>query len=158
MKKMRTSQEGLDLIMKHEGMRNHPYLCPAGVPTIGYGTTFYPDGTKVTLQDKPVTRFEAIQLLKENLRKFEDGVGRLVENPLKQNQFDALVSFAYNVGIGNFERSTLLKRINEDPDHEDITNQFKRWDKARVDGVLTSLKGLRKRRNQEAWLYTAHTR
>ena len=150
---MTIDDKGLDLIKRHEGMRNHPYLCPANVPTIGYGTTFYPDGTKVTLNDKPITIFEATQMLKTVLAQFESKMRDLVHKELTQNQWNALISFAYNVGLQNFKSSTLLKRINNDPCDEDIRYQFSRWNKARVNGVLTPLKGLTRRRKEEAELY-----
>lgn len=154
MKKMIISKKGLDLIKKHEGFRNHPYLCPAGIPTIGYGMTFYPNGKKVTMNDEPLTMLDATQYLLQVIEKFENGVNELVKQPLTQNQFDALVSFAFNVGLGAFKNSTLLKRVNNDPNDEDIAYQFSRWNKA--GGVV--LKGLKKRRNQESWLYFEHIR
>jgi len=151
---MKISKKGIDLIKKYEGFRNHPYLCPADVPTIGYGTTVYPDGTKVTLDDPPITMLDAIQILYTMVERFEKGVNSLVKVELKQEQFDALVSFAYNVGLGAFGDSTLLKRVNNDPDDQDIKYQFSRWNKA----GSQVLKGLKKRRNEESWLYFTHER
>jgi len=152
---MKISKKGIDLIKKYEGFRNHPYRCAADVATIGYGTTFYPDGTPVKMTDKPVTMVDALQILYTVIDGFEKGVWDAVSSVcLEQNQFDALVSFAYNVGLGAFKNSTLLKRVLDDPNDEDIKYQFSRWNKAggRV------LKGLKKRRNEEAWLYFEHTR
>lgn len=151
---MKISKIGLDLIKKHEGFRNHPYLDVALVPTIGYGNTFYTDGTRVKMTDKPITQAEATELLKDIVGEFEVKVNKLIKVKLTQNQFDAIVSFVYNVGAGAFEKSTLLKRINSNPDDEDINYQFSRWNKA--GGKVH--KGLKKRRNQEAWLYFQHLR
>lgn len=143
------SQKGLNLIKKHEGFRNNPYLCPSGIPTIGYGNTYYNDSTKVKLTDTPITLKEGETLLKSVLKHFEQGVSNLIKVELNQNQFDALVSFAYNVGLGAFSKSTLLKLINNNPNDEGIKHQFKRWNK----GGGKVLKGLKKRRNEEAYLY-----
>lgn len=151
---MKISKKGLDFIKKKEGFRNFPYMCPALVPTIGYGFTFYPDGTKVQLTDKPITQAEATQILCEIIKKFESGVIKLIKKPITQNQFDALVSFAFNLGLGAFNKSTLLKKINNNPNDPSIDYEFSRWVKA--NGKV--LKGLQKRRNQESWLYFEHLR
>lgn len=143
------SKAGLNLIKKYEGFRNHPYLCPSDIPTIGYGNTFYEDGTKVTLNDEPITKKRGEELLKLVVKDFEDAVNDFVNVEINQNQFDALVSFAYNVGTGALSRSTLLKKINKNPDDPSIENEFKRWNKS--GGKI--LKGLTKRRNSEAYLY-----
>lgn len=146
------SEDGLELIKKHESFRSCAYKDPVNIPTIGYGNTFYRDGTKVTMNDKCITEEEATELLKDISKKFENFINRKVTKPLLQNQFDALVSFVYNVGTGNFENSTLLKRINIDPNDPDIKYQFSRWNKA--GGKV--LKGLTKRRKEEAELYFSH--
>lgn len=150
---MKISKKGLDLIKKYEGFRNNVYLCPAGVPTIGYGSTFYEDGSSVTSKDESITKARGEQLLKNIVIAFEEEVAFSVRSELNQNQFDAVVSFVYNVGTGNFRISTLLKRINENPNDPDIKKQFARWNKARVNGKLEVLKGLTKRRNEESFLY-----
>jgi len=146
---MEISKRGLEIIKKHEGLRLSPYLCPADIPTIGYGNTFYENGVKVKLTDAPITNERAEQLLKNTLKKFEDGVNKYVTREINQNQFDALVSFAYNLGVGSLQTSTLLKRVNENPCDEDIKYQFSRWNKA--GGKV--LNGLTKRRKEEAELY-----
>lgn len=112
---MLLKQEAIDLIKEFEGLRLTPYLCSAGVPTIGYGSTFYLNGTKVTLQDPLITKQEANQLLDNTLQKvFIPGVLRacpvLIAHP---NKLGAIVSFAYNLGIGRLQASTLRRRINE---------------------------------------------
>jgi len=146
---MRTSENGLQLITAHEGFRSKPYLCPAGVPTIGYGSTFYPDGLKVTLQDRPVTEAEATALLAAALEGFEGAVNDLVTATITQVQFDALVSFVYNVGRNAFVKSTLLRKVNANPNDPTIYAEFARWNK----GGGKVLPGLVKRRKEEAELY-----
>ena len=146
---MRVSKQGIDLIAKWEGFRAKPYNCPAGVPTIGYGNTTYLDGTKVTLQDPEISECEARNLLELTANKFGQQVDERVGQSLTQHQFDALVSFAYNVGIGAFSRSTLLKKVNANPCDASIEKEFKRW--TRSNGKV--LKGLVKRRAEEANLY-----
>jgi len=146
---MKVSKKGLEIIKKHEGLRLKPYLCPAGVPTIGYGATYYPYGDKVSMSDEAITEEYAEKILKEMLINYEDGVERYVQVELNQNQFDALVSFSYNLGLGSLKSSTLLKKINNNPCDPDIENQFKRWVKA---GGKT-LSGLVKRREEESKLY-----
>lgn len=150
---MKASKIGIRLIKKYEGFRNFPYFCPAGIATIGWGNTFYEDGTSVKITDPPIERGRANELLKGIISIYEDKVNVLVTSKLNQNQFDALVCFAYNQRSGAFERSTLLKRVNANPNDEDISYQFKRWNKARLNGVLTVLKGLKRRRSEEAYLY-----
>lgn len=146
---MTTSDKGIDIIKRHEGFRAKPYLCPAGVPTIGYGSTFYPDGCKVTLQDKPVTEAEATALLAAALEGFEGAVNDLVTATITQVQFDALVSFVYNVGRNAFVKSTLLRKVNANPNDPTIYAEFARWNK----GGGKVLPGLVKRRKEEAELY-----
>lgn len=138
----------IDLIKDFEGFRSKPYLCAAGVATIGFGSTRYADGTKVTLQDKPITRDEAHKLLLDTLVPFENTVNKNVTVGLTQNMFDALVSFVYNVGSGNFVGSTLLKKLNKE-DYHGAADQFLRWDKA--GGKV--LAGLTKRRKAERALF-----
>ena len=146
---MRTSEKGIQIIKDHEDFRSEPYLCPAGVPTIGYGATYYPNGIKVTLDDAPISKNVAENLLKEMIKSYENAVNRYVQWNLNQNQFDALVSFTYNVGKEAFRTSTLLKKINQNPFDKNISYQFSRWNKS--NGKV--LGGLVKRRKQEAELY-----
>lgn len=146
---MRTSKAGIDLIKKFEGFRARPYLCPAGIPTIGWGNTTYPNGQKVKLSDPPITEAFANELLSDILLKFERGVIGLVKSKINQNQFDALVSFAFNSGLGNLTRSTLLKKVNVNPIDPTIRSEFLRWNKS--GGKV--LAGLTRRREAEANLY-----
>ena len=146
---MKTSKKGLDLIKKYEGLELKPYLCPANIPTIGYGATYYPNDVRVTMSDKDITEGFAEVLLLEMLERYEKGVERYVQVDINQNQFDALVSFAYNLGLGALKSSTLLKKINNNPCDQNIVFQFNRWTKAGG----KKLKGLVKRRKEESILY-----
>ena len=146
---MRISQKGIELIKRFEGFASSPYLCSAGVPTIGYGSTYYEDGTKVKLSDSSISEERAESLFKKVVNHYELAVDSIVRNDITQNQFDALVSFAYNVGVTNFKNSTLIKKVNANPNDPDITKQFMRW--IRAGGKV--IKGLINRRRVEAQLY-----
>jgi lysozyme len=136
--------EGLSLIKKFEGCSLKPYLCPAGVPTIGYGHT-----RGVTMQTPEITKEEATALLRDDLDVFERGVFDLVTfEKLNENQFAALVSFAFNLGLGNLKRSTLLRLLNEDKPIA-ASAEFAKWNKA--GGKV--LKGLTLRREAERQLF-----
>ena len=139
---MRTSRKGIEFIKAHEGLRLDAYLCPAGVPTIGYGHTY-----NVKIGDR-ITAGQSERFLIGDLIVAETEINRYGFD-LTQNQFDALVSFVYNIGAGNFRSSTLLKRLKANPNDPDIANQFKRW----VYGGGKVLPGLVRRRNDEAKLY-----
>jgi lysozyme len=141
--------KGYLFITKHEGLSLKPYLCPAKIPTIGYGNTYYADGKRVTLLDKDINKQQAFDMFKEIANRFAKRVDTLVTSNINQNQFNALVSFAYNVGTGNFSSSTLLKKINKNPDDLTIKDEFLKWNKA--GGKV--LNGLTNRRNEEADLY-----
>lgn len=145
---MKTSDKGLALIKSFEGFSARPYLCPAGVPTIGYGATYYPDGRRVTMQDKPVSEADATAMLRSMLASYEAGVSRYVLVPVTQGQFDALVSFAYNVGLSALKSSTLLRLLNA-RDYAGAAAQFGRWNRA--GGKV--LPGLTRRREAERKLF-----
>lgn len=123
---MKTSPQGLAIIKKFESFRAKPYLCPAGVPTIGYGSTYYADGRPVKMTDAPITEAQAQELLQATLTKYEACVGGAVKMPINQNQFDALVSFTYNVGCSAFRNSTLLRLLNQGWETQ-AAAQFNRW-------------------------------
>ena len=142
-------QKGLDLIKSFEGLYLKPYLCPANVPTIGYGNTFYENGNKVTLKDPIITEARAIELLMFELGMYEQKVDSYCIDAINQNQFDALVSFCYNVGPGNLKSSTLLKKVNANPNDPTIRTEFLKWNK----GGGKVLAGLTRRRTAEANLY-----
>lgn len=120
---MTISQAGIDLIKSFEGLQLKAYRCPAGVPTIGYGCT---KGVEMGMK---ITPSQAEDMLRSELFEFERAVNRLADAPLGQHEFDALVSFAYNVGAGALEKSTLLKRLNAG-DRDRASNEFCRWVKA----------------------------
>ncbi len=145
----KTGQKGIDLIKQFEGFSAKPYLCPAKIPTIAYGATFYPDGKKVTMNDKLLTESQGVDLLKNMLSSFEQYVDSYCVDTINQNQFDALVSFCYNLGPANLKSSTLLKKVNANPNDPTIKDEFLKWVKA---GGKT-LKGLVTRRTAEAELY-----
>jgi lysozyme len=149
MKITKTGKAGIEMIKAFEGFVGKPYKCSAGVPTIGYGATFYPDGKKVTMTDASITEEQAVELLANMLVSFEKYVDSYCVDTITQNQFDALVSFAYNLGPANLKASTLLKKVNVNPNDESIRLEFMKWVKA---GGKT-LKGLVRRREAEANLY-----
>jgi lysozyme len=149
MKITKTGKAGIEMIKTFEGFRAAPYKCSAGVPTIGYGATFYPGGKKVTMTDAAITEEQAVELLANMLVSFEKYVDSYCVDTITQNQFDALVSFAYNLGPANLKASTLLKKVNANPNDESIRLEFLKWVKA---GGKT-LKGLVRRREAEADLY-----
>lgn len=141
---MNISDKGLTLVKHSEGLRLKAYRCPAGILTIGYGHT----GSDV----KPgqiITEAKADELLRNDVARFEDAVGKMA-GPTTQGQFDALVSFAFNLGLGKLMSSTLLKK-HKAGDYRGAAEQFLRWDRA--GGVV--LIGLSKRRAAEAALYAS---
>jgi len=143
------NQKGIDLIKSFESLELQAYVCPAGVLTIGYGNTFYEDGKAVKKGDK-ITAERAKELFENILyKKFVPEVDKLVTGEVNDNQFSAIVSFAYNVGIDNFGGSTLLKLVNTNPDNPNIAFQFSRWNK----GGGKILPGLTRRRKAESDLY-----
>ena len=138
----RINEKGLSLIREFEGLKLKSYLCPAGVWTIGVGHT---KGVKPGMV---ITEERAKELLREDLAEFEAGITKLVRVPLTSNQFSALVSLAFNVGLANVASSTLLKKLNEG-DYQGAADQFPRWDKARG----KTLAGLTRRRAAERALW-----
>lgn len=149
MKVNQSSAKGINLIKKYEGLSLKPYKCPAGLATIGYGATYYPNGIKVKLTDKPISEYEASTMLSNMLRHYEIAVDSYTRDDITQGQFDALVSFAYNCGLGNLKSSTLLKKVNANPNDPTIRQEFLKWNK----GGGKVLAGLTKRRTEEADLY-----
>jgi lysozyme len=142
----------IELIKSFEGLFLEAYMCPASVCTIGYGTISYPNGNKVKLGDK-CTQNEALEYLMYEVKEKAKAVDALMRDDLTDNQFGALISFAYNCGTGALKDSTLRKRVNANPLDATIREAFLMWSKARVDGKLKTLKGLERRRIAEADLY-----
>lgn len=137
-----TSRQGIELIKSHEGLRLTAYKCPGNVWTIGYGHT------SGVAPGMIINEARAEALLQSDLEQFENAVNNLVEVPINQHQFDALVSFTFNVGIGAFVNSTLLTQLNNG-NYAEAANQFSRW----VYGGGKKLPGLVRRRQEEASLF-----
>ena len=145
---MNVSDKCIALITQFEGFRSSPYLCPAGVPTIGYGSTRYGNGSKVALSDPPITEPQARDILRETLLGFQNEVDHLVQVDLTQGQYDALVDFAYNCGAANLQKSTLLAKVNAN-DMVGAASEFSKW--CHCNGEV--LEGLVRRREAERQLF-----
>jgi lysozyme len=148
---MKLDDNGYKLIQGFEGLSLVPYKCSAGVATIGWGATFYPSGIKVTMQDKPISLATASWMFRTIADKFAVDVDKMIKANINQNQFNAIVSLAYNIGLAGLAKSSLLKKVNANPSDPTITNSFLVWNKA--GGKI--LNGLTKRRAIEAKLYFA---
>ena len=153
-KKKKTKPSAAELaatiIKKWEGFMPEPYLCPAGVPTIGYGNTMYENGDRVAMEDCKIDRKRGAEILEHFVNKVRQQVLGVLEVKLNDHQLAALISFTYNVGIGNLSRSTLLSWINTKPSIEMIPDEFRRWNKSK--GKIFA--GLTARREDEVamWL------
>lgn len=147
---MKINKDGLELIKKHEALRLAAYLDPVGVPTIGYGHT-----KGVKLGDK-ITKVQAEKFLKEDVGDAEGAVNNLVKVALNDNQFSALVSFVFNVGIGAFQQSTLLRFLNQ-KQYSEVRGQLLRWvyGTDKKTGRKIRLAGLVARREDEAKLFNS---
>ena len=142
-------KEGIALIKEFEGCKLNAYKCPAGVWTIGIGSTRYANGSKVKEGDKLRDEAQADELLKATLATFTHTVNTAIHPPMTQNEFDALVCLCYNIGTTGFATSTLVKLFNAGVTKEEISRQFLRWHRA---GGL-SIAGLTRRRAAEAKLF-----
>ncbi len=140
------SKQGLDLICRFEGFSPVIYICPAGYPTIGYGHLIT-EANKEQFLDG-VDEDEALELLRSDVGKAERAVLRLIAVPLTQGQFDALVSFTFNLGSGALQRSTLRRKVNRE-EHADVPAELMKW----VWAGGRKLNGLVKRRAAEAEIY-----
>ena len=156
---MKVSQKCIDQIKKDEGVRNKPYQCPALLWTVGVGHVIDPNHAKVPMADRKqlpiptgwdrvLSADEIDDILRTDLARFEAGVLRLIKVPLTQGQFDALVSFSFNVGLGNLQNSTLRMKVNRS-EFEAAAEQFLVWTKA--GGKV--LPGLVKRRTHEKEMF-----
>ena len=150
---MQLSQNGWKFLADNEGCVLHPYLDGADIPTIGIGSTFYPNGVHVTMQDPTITQAQAELYAKSEVINVENAVTAMVPATLNQNQIDSLIDFAYNEGTGALHGSTLLRLIKANAADPNITAAFKMWDKLHVDGNLVFDQGLLDRRIREATLY-----
>jgi lysozyme len=142
------TDQGLSLFKRFEGFSPTPYLCPAGWWTIGWGAIHGLDGQPVTAATPPVTEDAAEALLMRDVTVAERAVLRLISVPLGDGRFDALTSFAFNLGGGALQRSTLRRKVNRE-EHADVPDEFRKW----VWGGGRKLPGLVRRREAEAWLY-----
>jgi lysozyme len=145
---MEVNKAGRDLIKQFEGCKLKAYQCSAKYWTIGWGNTRYEDGTKVK-QGDVITQERADELFDYILKDFINQIKPLIKSLLSDNNFSALVSFAYNVGVNNLRRSTLLRKVNANPKDPSIRGEFMKW--TRANNVV--LKGLVRRREAEAKLY-----
>ncbi len=157
---MKINEAGLAIIKRWEGLEDgnpdtpglDPYICPAGVATIGWGSTYGFDDEPVTMDHRPISIVEAGSLLSRDVADTEDAILYLVADDivLSGTEFSALVSLVYNIGQGAFKRSTLLRKIN-DNDFEGAADEFPKWRKA--GGVV--LQGLVDRRADERALFVS---
>ena len=145
---MKVNKLGIQTMHHFEGCKLTAYQCPAKVWTIGWGNTFYPDKTPVK-QGDVITQEQANALFETVMNNFALGVKKCLTKEVNENQFSALVCFAYNVGIGSLQKSTLLKKININPNDETIAGEFGKWTKAGGKVLL----GLVRRRKAESDLY-----
>ena len=144
---MTINRAGLDLIKSFESLRLRAYRDPVGIWTVGYGHTG-PD----VYPGLEISKAEAEQLLADDLRESEDGVGEQVTVPLNDNQFSALVSFAFNAGNGALKRSILRKKLNK-KDYKGAADEFRKWVYGTIGGRKVLLPGLVRRRAQERNLF-----
>ena len=135
---------GLDFLISEEGLRTKVYRDSAGIPTIGIGFTHYTDGRRVTMKDPDINIADALTMFYAIVTPYERAVWSMTRDDITQNQFNALVSIVYNIGIAGFKGSTLLKRVNENPNDPAIKAAFEMWQKPKV---------LLKRRKREWALY-----
>lgn len=146
---MNISENGLKFIKENEGFVSCPYLDQVKKATIGIGSTFYENGSPVQLSDPCITPERAMELVHSYLKPVIEEIPKLIDKPLTQNQFDAICDFIYNIGMGGFKSSTLLKKIKVNPNDSMIANEFEKWVKGggKIIGALVS------RRKREVALY-----
>lgn len=153
------SKNGADMMKRYEGFRSAPYIDMVGVATIGYGNTYYTDRRKVTLSDKPLTEPQAAKLKQDIINlDFASGVNKLfadeiASGKLNQNMFDALVSLAYNIGIGALSRSESVTGNINKGNYKAAADGFLKFNKGTVNGVFQPIKGLTRRRTEERELF-----
>jgi lysozyme len=139
----------IELLKSFEGLKLEPYLDSAGIPTIGWGTIMYPNGVSVTMDDPTITEDQAQQYFEFEVGKKTASIEQMVTVDVNDNEYGALVSFAYNLGLGSLHGSTLLKLLNSGQDRNVVADQFLRWNKA--GGVEVA--GLTRRRQAERALF-----
>jgi lysozyme len=146
---MATKSKAAEIISLFEGKENEAYQDQGGVWTIGYGSTWNRDENRPVKEGDKISDQKALEWLKLAIKDIQDDIIKLVKVPINQNQKDSLTSFAYNIGRGAFEYSTLLKLLNKNTPKIQVADQFLRWNK--VNGVVN--KGLTIRRNKERELF-----
>lgn len=147
---MNINQAGISLIKSFESCRLKAYKDSKGIPTIGWGATYYQNGSRVKMGDT-ITQQQADELFAWHIEQFSKGVIGVIKSQINDNQFSALVSFTFNLGIGNLKSSTLLKKVNINPEDPTIRDEFMKW----VNKGSAFEKGLTRRRKAEADLYYA---
>lgn len=140
---------GIAFIKNYEGFSAHPYLDSAGIPTIGYGSTYYEDGSRVKMVDPSITQQKAESLLLHTLKHYELAVDSYTRDDINQHQFNALTSFCYNEGAAKLRSSHLLQKVNADPSDPGIRSEFNKW----VFAAGEKINGLIARRKAEADMY-----
>ena len=145
---MKLSDNGFRLLGELEGIVLRPYKDSVGIPTIGIGSTYYEDGTKVKMTDKAITKERAIQLAKNVAKSFEEQVDKSILLPVTQNQFDAMVLLCYNIGKSGFAGSSVVRNFNSG-NLQKAADSFLLWNKA--GGIV--VQGLVNRRNKERSLF-----
>lgn len=124
-------QKGIDFLIHEEGIVLHPYKDSVGIPTIGCGMTYYPDtGKKVTMADKPLTLEQVKNYFAQIVKPFELAVYSTTRDDITQNEFNAQVSLAYNIGVGGFKGSTVHRLVNAGVKGDELKNAFLMWSKA----------------------------
>lgn len=141
------SAAGVNFLVKEEGLILHPYLDSVNIPTIGVGSTYWEDGRRVRMTDRPITKERAIELFRHTLKHYEAAVWSSTRDDINQNMFDALVSLCYNIGVNAFKNSTVVKRVNKNPLDPSIREAFMMWRNAGGKPILLN------RRKREAALY-----
>lgn len=157
---MRLSERGMALLNEFEGFRSKPYRDSVGKPTIGWGTTYYPDGREVTMNDKPVTRTEAARIKQAVLNQdFSPAVNMMFADEIEsgaitQNMFDALICLVYNIGVMGLKASSIYRNIKAGR-YTAAANSFLLYNKGRINGRLEYIEGLAIRRGKERALFLA---
>jgi lysozyme len=149
-------QRGRAFLAQEEGIKLKPYRDSKGIPTIGIGCTFYPDGRRVTMQDKPLRDIPtAWQLFDTVNEMFLLTVYSTTRDDINQNQFNALLSLCYSIGPGEFKGSTVLRLVNENPNNPEISTAFRMWRYVTIekDGKVIRVPELLPRRNREVDMY-----
>ena len=153
---MNMNQKGIDLIKEFEGFRSEPYLCPASVPTIGYGSTRYMNGDDVRIDDSPISEEYATYLLERDLEEREKPIKKFLARrkvELNDNQFSAIMSFAYNVGWDRVVQRGSVRKCIVQNRISDIPKAMALYNKATIKGELVLLEGLVRRRKAEGELF-----